>query len=62
MAVFFKITGHMKKSLFILLSLLIAFTANGQKRAETKLYNAAIENGDMASFRKFLAKYPESVF
>lgn len=62
MAVFFKITGHMKKSIFILLSLLIAFTANGQKRAETKLYNAAIENGDIASFRKFLAKYPESVF
>lgn len=54
----------MKKYIFIFLSLL-AFTAikaNGQKRAEIKLYNSAIENGDMASFQKFLAKYPESVF
>ena len=41
MAVFFKITGHMKKSLFILLSLLIAFTANGQKRANNCHRNVA---------------------
>lgn len=54
----------MKKCTFILLFLLslTAIESNGQKRAEIKLYNTALENGDLASFKRFLAKYPESVF
>ena len=55
----------MKKSLFILLSLLFilaSYRVSGQKKSEIKQYKAVIGQDNRTSLEKFLKKYPESLF
>ena len=52
-----------KRTAILLCALLLACgTASAQKKAETKLFNKTLANPTLASFDKFLGKYPNSVY
>ena len=49
-------------ALAALLSLAPAFTASGQTKKETKLYEQALKKRTASAYDRFLKKYPESIY
>lgn len=52
----------MRKTILSLLLISACFTAFGQTKAETKLYNKTIAQPSLASYEKFLKKYPSGFY
>lgn len=49
-------------TLSFLFLFLVAYSANGQSRRETRAYNKAVKSGTLEMYEAFLDKYPSSVY